>query len=349
MKCIRDRRLAALVSTMVLGCTALTGGAAAHSPDPVLAGGPFAQNQALKFSWRSGSVPIAAIQTAVKAAAADVGATRGSQAATFTYATSGGNPIGYGLGATCGVNGIACFTRTAPTSFTMWLREHGHVFDWGTMKWCQTYATPPTGCYDAETIALDEFGHVEGLDHHVNYADGSDYLDAVVQTFSHTKPQVGWNMHTFGRCDIATLQRVYDMLTWSAKYSTCNQLSTTLSLVGPASLVYGGSATITATLKVTDAAAYDRLGGNPLTGRVVTLQTRAPGATTWLSAGTMSAGSTSGTYLKTLILTADIQARAVFRAPTDEGLGASTSATATIDVGACRVAPCPMSASARSQ
>ena len=51
----------------------------------------------------------------------------------------------------------------------MWLREQGHVYDWGTLKWCQAYASPPNGCYDAETIALDEFGHVEGLGHHVNY------------------------------------------------------------------------------------------------------------------------------------------------------------------------------------
>ena len=27
----------------------------------------------------------------------------------------------------CGVNGLGCFTRTAPTGFTMWLREHGRV------------------------------------------------------------------------------------------------------------------------------------------------------------------------------------------------------------------------------
>ena len=349
MKRIRDRRLAALVSTLALGLTVLAGSAVAHSPDPFLAGVAFDQNQALKFSWRSGAVPVAAIQTAIKAAAADVTASRASKAATFTYATSGGNPIGYGLGATCGVNGIACFTRTAPTSFTMWLREQGHVFDWGSLKWCQSYSVPPSGCYDAETIALDEFGHVEGLNHHVNYADGSDYPDAVVQTYSHTKPQVGWNMHTFGRCDVATLQRVYDVLTWSAKYSTCNLLTTTLTVAAPATLVYGGSATITATLKVTDATAYGRLGGNPLSDRVVTLQTRAPGSATWLSAGTMTAGTTAGTYAKTLTLTADVEARAVYRAPTDEGLSASTSPTATIDVGTCRVAPCPMYAPAAGQ
>ena len=29
-----------------------------------------------------------------------------------------------------------------PDGFTMWLREQGHVFDWGTMKWCQAYTQP---------------------------------------------------------------------------------------------------------------------------------------------------------------------------------------------------------------
>ena len=81
----------------------------------------------------------------------------------------------------------------------MWLREQGHVFDWGTLKWCQTYTNPPNGCYDAENISLDEFGHVDGLGHHVNKDDGSDYLDAVVQTYSRTKPNTGWNVHAFGR------------------------------------------------------------------------------------------------------------------------------------------------------
>ena len=105
----------------------------------------------------------------------------------------GGGPslIGYGAGATCGVNGLACFTRDVPDGFTMWFREQGHVFDWGTMKWCEAYASPPNGCYDAENIALDEFGHVEGLGHHDNFDSDSDYRDAVVQTYSRTKPAAG--------------------------------------------------------------------------------------------------------------------------------------------------------------
>ena len=253
---------------------------AAHGPDPALAGKPFAQDQVLKFGWR--------VRRGTDRRHRDghqgrrrgcVARPAGSRAATFAYAAAGPNLIGYGDGATCGVNGLACFTRDAPNGFTMWLREQGHVFDWGTLKWCQAYKVAPNGCYDVETIALDEFGHVEGLDHHVNEADGSDYEDAVVQTYSRTKPKVGWNMHGFGVCDVATLQLVYDMTSWAAKYSTCNELDTTLTIAVPATAAYGTSRRrSSATLKVADDDAYQRLGANPLSGRTVTLQARAPGS-----------------------------------------------------------------------
>ena len=71
---------------------------------------------------------------------------------------------------------------------------------------------------------------MEGLGHHVNFADDSDYMDAVVQTYSRTKPATGWNVHTFRRCDVATLQLEYDMVSTTAKYSTCLDLATVLLL-----------------------------------------------------------------------------------------------------------------------
>jgi hypothetical protein len=339
----RTRRAVAVVAVLAVSAV-VAGAVSAHGPDPALAGKAFAQNQTLDFAWRPAAVPATVIGTAIKAAAADATATRDSKAATFAYATTGRNLIGYGIGATCGVNGLACFTRDAPNGFTMWLREQGHVFDWGTLKWCQSYKAPPNGCYDAETIALDEFGHIEGLDHHVNEPDDSDYTDAVVQTYSRTKPAAGWNMHAFGPCDTARLQLQYDMVSWSAKYSTCNAVATTLTVLAPTTVIYGGTATIVATLKVDDDAAFGRLALNPVSARVVSLQTRAPGAATWLAAGTMGLGSTSGTYTKTLTLSSDVQVRAVFRTPSDEGLRASTSAALIIDVGPCKVAPCPQTA-----
>jgi len=332
-----------LVLTLVAALVAVFGSsglALAHGPDPFLSGAPFGQNQDLRFRWRSGAEPAATIKSAIRAAASDATATRASKAATFVYDAAGGSQIGYGVGAPCGVNGIACFTRDAPNGFTIWLREQGHVFDWGSLKWCQTYAAPPNGCYDAETISLDEFGHVEGLGHHVNYSGDSDYLDSVVQTYSRTKPNAGWNMHTFGRCDSATLQLRYDMTSASAKYSTCLDLATVLTVTASATtIVVGGSTTLTATLKVVDLDPYLLLGGNPVAGRTVTLQHRAPGASTWTSVGTMTGGSTTGTYVLTHRPGNTTEYRAVFNTPSNEGINGDSSPVVKVTVAACSASP----------
>lgn len=308
----------------------------AHGPDPFLSGGTFGQNQDLRFRWRSGAEPAAAIKTAIKAAAADATRSRASKAPTFTYDAGAGNPIGYGTGATCGVNGLACFTRDAPSGFTMWLREQGHVFDWGTLKWCQSYTTAPNGCYDAETISLDEFGHVDGLGHHVDRDDDSDYLDAVVQTFSRTKPSSGWNVHSLARCDTATLQLRYDMLNTVAKYSTCLDLATVLTIsASPTGIVVGGSSTLIATLRVVDDDAYRLLGANAVAGRTVTLQRRAPGATSWITVGSMGAGPTAGTYVSAQRPTTTTEYRAVFNTPADEGINGDSSPVVKVAVTTC--------------
>ena len=328
------RGLAALI-TVVISLTLATAGASAHGPDPAL-GGVFGQNQDLRFRWRAGSEPTAAIKTAVRAAADDANASRGSRAATFSYDGAGANPIGYGIGATCGVNGLACFTREAPNGFTMWLREQGHVYDWGTLRWCQSYSAPPAGCYDAETIALDEFGHVEGLGHHGNWADDSDYGDAAVQTFSRTKPAAGWNVHALGRCDVASLQLQYDVTSWTTKYSTCLDLATVLTMTAaPTGLMVGDATTLTATLKVATSASYGRLGGNPVSGRIVSLQRRAPGTTAWIAAGTMTAGAAAGTYLLAQRPGVDTEYRAIFATPAGEGINGSASATVRVYVSTC--------------
>jgi hypothetical protein len=219
------------------------------------------------------------------------------------------------------------------------------VFDWGRLHWCQLTAFQPDGCYDAENIALDEFGHVEILNHHVNFADEHDYLDAVVQTYSHTKPNVGWNVHAFGRCDVASLERKYDMPNSTAKYSTCLDLATTLSIAASATSVgYHGSVTFTARLIVTDLAEYERLGGNAVSGRVVSIQERFPGGA-WTTLATMTVGPGAGTYtfaVSSLTTTADW--RAVFPKPSGDGIRGATSPLVTVYVSGCTTAPCPLSA-----
>src|SRR5258705_13167918 len=146
----RSRLLATATAVLLATSSMLAGGAAAHGPDPALSGGGFGQNQVLRFRWRAGSEPPTVIKTAIKSAASDANDTRASKAATLAYDGSGPSPIGYGAGATCGANGLGCFTRDVPNSFTMGFREQGHVFDWGTMKGCGAYTTPPNGGYEAD-------------------------------------------------------------------------------------------------------------------------------------------------------------------------------------------------------
>jgi hypothetical protein len=338
----RDRRIAAvgLASALLL---ALAAPALAHGPDPILGGGRFSQDEVLLFRWRAGYEPPSAMKTAIRAAATDVGESRASRAAKFAYSSTGASYIGYGTGS-CGVNGIGCFTRTAPDTFTMWLREHGRVYDWGTLRWCQMQATPTNGCYDAETIALDEFGHVEILDHHVNYADASDYTDAVVQTFSRTRLKAGWNMHAFGRCDTATLQLQYDIQVSSSLISSCLDLVTVLTLTSSSTLVGdGGVVTFTSTLRTATNSAYVRLSAQWLAKRTVKLQQRLGGSTTWSTIATMTSGSPGGTYTASIALHAVADYRAVFSTPTTEGLRGDTSPTIQVLVMPC-TSICPLSA-----
>ncbi len=332
----RPRLLTVTTAVVIFASSVVAGSAAAHGPDPALSSGGFGQNQVLRFRWRAGSEPAAVIKTAIKAAANDANDSRASKAATFAFDAGGPSPIGYGAGATCAVNGLACFTRDVPDGFTMWFREQGHVFDWGTLKWCEAYTMPPNGCYDAENVALDEFGHVEGLGHHDNYDSDSDYLDAVVQTFSRTKPSAGYNKHVFGRCDVARLQIIYDTLTTSAKFSTCLDMSTVLTIgASSTQIVVGGSTTLTATLRVVDSDSYGRLGGDAVSGRTVTLQRRAVGTTTWIAVGVMPAGAAPGTYVLAQRPGSDTEYRAVFATPSSEGINGDSSPAVRVSVTGC--------------
>ncbi|MFL5778436.1 MAG: hypothetical protein ACJ761_05795 [Chloroflexota bacterium] len=341
----RARRALLLVAILTL---AAPESATAHGPDPTLSGGPFGKDQALQFRWRSGFVPPTAHRSAIVAAASAANSTQASRAATMAYSSTGPNTIGYGSGATCGPNGIACFTRTVPSSFTMWFREQGYRFDWGALRWCQSYSSPPDGCYDVENIALDEFGHVEGLNHHVNFADAHDYTDAVVQTVSRTKPSSGWNAHRFGRCDVARLQLMYDLQENADPYSTCLDLVTTLSLTAPSEAgPAGATARFAAILAVGIDPDYDQVSGDPLPGRKVSLQRRPPGGSTWTNVATMTATATSGTYVTNLPIYSTAEYRAVFAAPSSEGLRGRTSSTVTVTFVGCGK-PCPQAAPAQA-
>jgi hypothetical protein len=327
------RRILAAAAALAIALVG-TGVVTAHSPDPVFSG-RWQQNEALRYAWRSGAVPNSTrYQPAINAAAADASGSRNSQAATFSYASGSSNLIGYGPNSVCSSAGIACFGRNPPSGFVMWMREQGAVYDWGSLRWCQAYSSWPDGCYDVENIMLDEFGHVEMLDHHVNYDGAADYLDAVVQAGSRSKPNAGWDAHAFGRCDVAALQLQYDMQGWGAKYSKCLKLATTLSLTAsPTAVVSGGTTTLTAALKIADAASYVRLAMNPVSLRPVILQRRPAGTTTWTTVNTMPHGPVSGTYEMSVTVSSRSEFRAVFYKTSDEGLAGSTSPIVTVAVG----------------
>ena len=337
------RRAAAVILATSLALQAVTL-ATAHSPDPPIAWPLFAADDVLQFRWKEGEVPPLKMRDAVVAGAAGATASRGSRAPSIAYAAGGVSTVEYGANVFCGVNGLACADGwNAPNSFRVAFRTHGWQFDWGRLQWCQLQATIANGCFDIENVALDEFGHVLGLGHHVNYSDESDYLDAVVQTISRARPKPGWNADQFGRCDVAKLQLRYDMVNSARKYSTCLDLATALSLaVTDTSIRLGDTVTFTATVKVADLAGYERLRANLVSQRKVVLERRTPGSSSWTTVGTMPASTVlSGAYQLSVTPSATYEWRGYFLKPADEGLRASSSAPFTVTVSGCATPQCP--------
>jgi len=124
------------------------------------------------------------------------------------------------------------------------------------------------------------------------------------------------------------------MQTWSAPYSTCGSVATVMTLAAGTAGT-GGSRTFTATLKVAFDSTIGKLADNPVTGRVVTLQRRASGSTTWSTVTTMATGPTSGSYVSTVAVTSRTDWRAVFATPPSEGLVGSTSTILVVSPTAC--------------
>ncbi len=322
----------------------------AHAPDPLLGGKLWAQDQVVGYGWKSGQVPPGWATSAIDAGAADAGGSRASRAARFVRTTNPTSLIAYGEPTGCSAAGIACFNRTgAPSSFKMWFRAHGYVFDWGKLRWCQGLTALANGCFDVENIALDEFGHVEILEHHVNYGDGSDYLDAVVQTASRAYPKAGWNAHALGRCDVARLQLEYERIAAAALFSTCLSVATTTTLVASAtSITIGGTVAFSATLRAANLTVNRALANDPISARTVLLQRRTPGATSWTTIATMTPSSaTPGMYAASVSPTATYEWRAAFSKPTNEGLTGSSSAVVKVTVRGGCVSGCPQRQPAR--
>jgi hypothetical protein len=323
----------------------------AHGPNPLFGSTPWDQDQIVGYQWWPGGAPPAWMANAIDAGAADVGESRKARAATFTRVSSSASKISYGAGDPCPSYAIACMDRTGvPDHFAgMWFRPHGWAYDWGTLRWCQGLPSPANGCFDAETVTLDEFGHMEILGHHANLADESDYLDSVVQAFSRQRPKAGWNEHVFGRCDVARLQLEYALRSPSDPVSTCLALATNLSIVPGATLVTKGDGVkVTGNFKVAVLGSARSLSGDPLSARTIYLQRRAVSGGAWSTIATLAQTSTAGSYATTFAPTATYDYRVLFVASSTEGLLGSASSAVRITVTACQAAPPPGGAPAKT-
>jgi hypothetical protein len=318
----------AFVAVMLL---ALAGGnVLASSPTPA-SGATWNSNQHVDYRWKEGDEPPAWMKAAINAAAQDSNDSRDAKAAVLSQSDSGSSWIAYS--ADIPTNWAIGYTnRSIPSNFTMRLRPQGYPLDWGNLRWCQFYDSPPTGCYDAEMIALHEFGHAQTLDH-PDDTDVTTWTDTVMHWAPKTKSKAGWNQHEFGPCDVARLQIRYDPLTNSTPYSTCLDLGTSLSVSASAtSAGSGGSVTFTAKLKVADGVSWPLLASNPLSGRSVVIQRRALGGSSWANVGSMTVLDDNGRYTKSLTLSDTYDYRASFAAPNNEGLEGATSPVVRVTV-----------------
>jgi hypothetical protein len=328
----RLHRRAALAAACVLSLGWLTTmPAAAAAPTPAH-GQTWNANQLVEYRWKDGHVPPGWARTAISAAGRDSNQSRAAQAAVFAQDDSASSSIAYT--ANLPTNWAIGYTvASAPNSFTIRIRPQGTVLDWGTLRWCQFYSSPPRGCYDLEMVALHEFGHVQTLDH-ADEANMDKFVDTVMHATVHSKPKVGWNMHEFGRCDVARLQIRYQPLTTATPYSTCLDLPSALTLSSSSGGLesYGTAVTLTARLSVADDVQYAHLAGQRASGRLVRLQRRAPGGS-WEDAGALAPlDDETGRYAQTITVNGTYYWRAVFADPTGEGLEGSTSAALLISM-----------------
>jgi hypothetical protein len=328
------RGRSALVMALVL-CLVVVSVAQAGLPTPA-SGETWAPNQKVTYRWKDDSVPPAWIRPAINAAAADSNQTRASRAAIFSFDAEAVSWIGYTADMATGAIGYA--VRNVPNSFKVRLRPHGFVFDWGTLRWCQFYDAPPTGCYDAEMVTLHELGHVQTLGHIDDSPEPFEFwTDSIMHAGVKSKAKAGWNLHEWGRCDVARLQIRYQPLDTTTPISTCMSLPTTAGLAASStSVAYGALVSFTATLSISPDAQYPKLAGDRLSERTVVLQRRASANDAWSTYANMKPLSDgTGRYVYSPRIYADFDWRARFVAPDTEGLTSSSSSSQRVTIGGC--------------
>ena len=311
----------------------------ANGPDPeVTTGQPYwGKNEALEYDWLVGYVPPDTLKAAITAGAEDSDNSQVSSGPLYSVG-AGEGAVGYGktgTGWSCGSIGIACFHRSVGDWFHVTLRRDGEVLTNAngvafTVRWCQIKSV--SGCFDAENVALDEFGHVLGLGHHVN----PDRADSVVQEKSLTGPQP----HAYGKCDVALLQLGYD-ISETDPVSDClltdgTGLSTFVTITAsPTAVSEGDPVLFTANVKIATSTTYKQLSGNNLTNRLVNLYRKLPSATSWTLIGSMTA-SAGGIYKRSVTQGATTyQWLAQFVPAATEGLVYDNSPAVTVTVQPC--------------
>jgi hypothetical protein len=319
----------AIVSALLLALS-LVGVASATPPTP--SSGAIWGHGVVEYRWMSGNEPPGWIRGAINAAAQNAHESSQADSPDFRFDSGGSGWIGY-TGDIPSSYAVGYAIRNPPDSFGIRLRPHGYQLDWGTLRWCQFYDSPPNGCYDAEMITLHEFGHVLTLGH-IDEDTVTDWLDTVMHASPKTKAKAGWNAHAYGRCDVARLQLRYEAASPSERISTCLELGTDLSIsASPGTTVaYGASVTLSATLRIENTTKADNLAGEGLSGRSVWLQRRAIGGSTWVDVGQMSGQPEAGRYGRSVNVTAPFDYRVRFTATSNEGLGDATSNTLRISV-----------------
>ena len=296
----------------------------------------------LSFRFHTTDVSPGWMKNAIEAAAD--GATDTSRSLSPIFAPVDGSAKGVirytsSFSSNC-ANAIACASHDAD-AWTLRMRPHGHDFRWGELRWCQK--TNSDGCFDAERVAIHEFGHIVGLDHPETAGFRLAPSTTVMHQVSPSRPHAAWDRDSFGACDVASLQEQYGTPTMSTSISTCNDVDTRISLSASATQVAAaGRLVLTADLRTrADRAEYGEVSGMRLNGRSVQLRRRPAGSNGAWTTSWMRWAESPGIYTITLYPRSTYEYVAVFSAPDDEGLHGSTSNESTVRVTAACTGTCP--------
>lgn len=306
--------------------------AGAPRPVPNFAAGGWPGDKKLRYRWHGGQVPPTWAKDPLRKAAEDARRTSGARSPRFIFDRDASDSVRYTPAfPTYCRTGIACAARAMPSFWAVWLRPHGTDFAWGTLGWCQKRSV--SGCFDIRRVMLHELGHIAGL-HHPS-TDGSPLAahETVMHAITPSKPRAGSGRHAFGRCDVATLQELYDTPNNKTPISTCNDVATDLALNASRTAVdAGGSVTLIAELRVARSSAYRQLSGNPLNGRSVKLKYRRAGSDGGWQTAWMRSTYSQGRYELSISPQATWEFKAVFPSPDDEGLRYSRSSILKVKV-----------------